>query len=95
MESAYVPAALSTSFSVDIRSNSSAGAVGATGRFGQAERKWFVSQLANIAADLGIRSWSDMKASLKEVIWHEYQDEVQHRELWEEVDRQAESDEDA
>ena len=67
--------------------------VGATGRFGQAERNWFVNQLANVADDLGIRSWPEMRSNLQQVIWHEHQDEEQHRELWEEVEQRQESEE--
>ncbi|OAL39775.1 hypothetical protein AYO20_00687 [Fonsecaea nubica] len=59
--------------------------VGGTCPCGPAQRKWFVSQLADTAADLGIHSWEGMKASLKQVIWHEHQDDRQHRDLWNEV----------
>jgi hypothetical protein len=59
--------------------------VGGTCPYGPAQHKWFVSQLADVATDLEIHSWEDMKASLKQVIWHEYQDDKQHKELWEEV----------
>ncbi|EXJ59498.1 uncharacterized protein A1O5_12123 [Cladophialophora psammophila CBS 110553] len=59
--------------------------VGGTCPFGPAQHKWFINQLADTAADLGIRSWEAMKASLKQVIWHEYQDDKQHREVWDEV----------
>ncbi|KIW81370.1 hypothetical protein Z517_04395 [Fonsecaea pedrosoi CBS 271.37] len=59
--------------------------VGGTCPCGPAQRKWFVSQLADTAADLGIHSWEGMKASLKQVIWHEHQDDRQHRDLWNQV----------
>ncbi|EXJ62056.1 hypothetical protein A1O7_02489 [Cladophialophora yegresii CBS 114405] len=59
--------------------------VGGTCPYGPAQHKWFVSQLADVATDLEIHSWEDMKASLQQVIWHEYQDDKQHKELWDEV----------
>ncbi|ETI19986.1 hypothetical protein G647_09001 [Cladophialophora carrionii CBS 160.54] len=59
--------------------------VGGTCPYGPAQHKWFVSQLADVATDLEIHSWEDMRASLKQVIWHEYQDDKQHKELWDEV----------
>ena len=60
-------------------------AVGGTCPYGPAQHKWFISQLADTIDDLGIRSWEEMKESLKQVIWHEYQDEKQHNELWNQV----------
>ncbi|KIY02313.1 uncharacterized protein Z520_02451 [Fonsecaea multimorphosa CBS 102226] len=65
--------------------------VGGTCPFGPAQHKWFVSQLADTAADLEIHSWDSMKASLKQVIWHEYQDDRQHKELWDEAVQLRES----
>lgn len=59
--------------------------VGATCPYGPAQHKWFISHLADTAADLEIHSWDDMKAALKTVIWHEHQDDKMHRELWDEV----------
>jgi hypothetical protein len=59
--------------------------VGATAPYCPAQHKWFVSRLADTAADLDIHSWDEMKASLQQVIWHEYQDDKQHRDIWEEV----------
>jgi hypothetical protein len=59
--------------------------VGGTCPYSPAQHRWFVSQLAETATDLEIHSWDDMRANLKQVIWHEHQDEVQHRDLWDEV----------
>ena len=59
--------------------------VGGTCPYGPAQHKWFISQLADTATDLDIHAWEDMKTSLKQVIWHEYQDDKQHKELWDEV----------
>jgi hypothetical protein len=59
--------------------------VGATAPYCPAQHKWFVSRLADTTADMDIHSWDEMKASLQQVIWHEYQDDKQHRAIWEEV----------
>ena len=59
--------------------------VGGTCPYGPAQHKWFISQLATTATDLEIQSWEEMKANLKQVIWHEFQDDKQHKELWDEV----------
>ncbi|OAP56274.1 hypothetical protein AYL99_09453 [Fonsecaea erecta] len=59
--------------------------VGGTCPFGPAQHKWYISQLADTATDLEVHSWKDMKASLKQVIWHEYQDDKLHKQLWDEV----------
>ena len=61
-------------------------AVGGTADLGQAERKWFVGQLADVTMDMAVTTWQEMRSKLRQVIWHDHQDEEQHRKLWEEVD---------
>jgi Fungal specific transcription factor domain len=56
-----------------------------TGFLGRAQRKWVLSQLADVLEDLEIKSWEKMLENLQQVMWHNYQDEQQQRELWEEV----------
>lgn len=67
--------------------------VGGTCRQGHAQRRWFVSRLADAAVQMGVRTWPEMKGCLKRVIWHEYQDEKLHRELWAELETLWEEEE--
>lgn len=60
--------------------------VGGTAPIGLAERKWFIGHLADVTEDLGIKTWLDMRSRLKQVIWHNHQDEEMHKGLWDEVE---------
>jgi hypothetical protein len=50
-----------------------------------AERDWFVSHLAESAAELELKSWDEMKSCLEMVVWIDAIDDYQLRQLWEEV----------
>jgi hypothetical protein len=60
-------------------------AAGGVGALGSPERRWFVAHLAAMVSEMEIRSWEEMRALLKMVVWHNLQDEPTHRLLWEEA----------
>jgi hypothetical protein len=49
------------------------------------ERDWFVSHLAESAAELDFKSWDDMKSCLVNVLWIDAIDDSPFRQLWDEV----------
>ena len=49
------------------------------------ERDWFVSHLAESAAELNLKSWDEMKSCLKEIIWIDAIDSYPFGQLLEEV----------
>lgn len=60
-------------------------AAGSTSFYSQVEYKWCVDQLADITAQMEIRSWDAMRASLRQILWDESQDEVRYQLVWEDV----------
>ena len=50
-----------------------------------AERDWFVSYLAESAAELELASWDEVKRCLQMVIWIDAMDDYPFHQLWEEV----------
>jgi hypothetical protein len=46
---------------------------------------WGTWNIAAFTKDIGIGDYEGFKSCLKRVVWHEWQDEPTHRELWEEV----------
>jgi hypothetical protein len=60
--------------------------VGATVRQSRAEKKWFIGQLVNVTADLGISTWVQYRSNLQQVIWHGHSDERMHGLVWKEVE---------
>lgn len=87
----------STSSSILLRTNARAyelllwfacvGAVGSSA--GSAERNWFRGHVAVLCEEMQISRFDGvggLKDVLRGVVWHELQDEVMHRVLWEEVE---------
>jgi hypothetical protein len=50
-----------------------------------AERDWFVSHLTELAAELGLISWGEVKSYLKMVVWIDAMDDEPFHQLWKEV----------
>jgi hypothetical protein len=60
-------------------------AAGGVGAYGSPERTWFVGHLTAMVLEMGISEWEQMRDTLKTVIWHNFQDDLTHRLLWDEV----------
>ena len=50
-----------------------------------AERDWFVSHLAELAAELELKSWDEMNSCLRVVVWIDVMDNYPFLKLWEEI----------
>jgi hypothetical protein len=50
-----------------------------------AERDWFVSHLAELAAELELKSWDEMNSCLRVVVWIDVMDDYPFLKLWEEI----------
>jgi hypothetical protein len=47
-----------------------------------AERDWFVNHLAELAAQLELKSWGEVKSCLKVVVWIDTMDDCLFHQLW-------------
>ena len=61
-------------------------AVGGVSAFNMPERTWFVSHLTEMAEEMRISNWAEMKDSVSRGIWHEKLAGKSHKVLWDEVE---------
>ena len=59
---------------------------GAVAAVGAPERAWYVGHLAAMTIELEIQNWEDLRDRLKQVIWHERQDEGTHKMVWDDLE---------